>query len=101
MDTKKPKMIDERNFQSTKQRVKSFLTKRGLSDREADEIMDIAIPEIESLNANYNITWNSNANGYDEAVYNMLWWLLRPIALKWIVFNIPNAWFKDAFTNKA
>jgi len=63
--------------------------------------MDLAIPEIDNLVPDYDITWDRDEGGYPDNMY-ILWTIqLRPIALKWIDENAPMAWFRDMFDDKA
>ncbi len=45
----------------------------------------------------YHITWESPASDYPESLYGLWFITLKPIALKWIDDNIPQAWFRMMF----
>jgi hypothetical protein len=72
-------------------------TNYGMSDIQAREVIDLAKPQLNELVDDYSITWNSSADGYPQVIYNTLFMVVKPIALKWINENTPHAWFKPMF----
>lgn len=85
---------------TTKQVLHKQLTDNGMFDSQADKVLEIAIPEIEKLVPNYRITWDRPASEYPEQIFYIWWWwwwCLKPIALKWIEENAPQACFKPCF----
>lgn len=82
---------------TTRERLKKMLVDCGMFDDQADEVLKEAIPKIESLTPNYRYTWDRPADEYPDAIYKVLWLLLRREALVWIDKNAPQAWFRPMF----
>jgi len=82
---------------TTQQRLYSMLTDRGLSDKQVDEVMELAKPEFDKVADQYDITYDRPSDEYPDVIYNILFMLIKPITLKWIEENKPMAWFKVMF----
>lgn len=82
---------------TTQERFKKMLIDCGMSDNQADAVLEIAIPRIESAAPNYRITWDRPAEEYPDVLYNTWWLYLKDAALEWIEENIPQAWFRSMF----
>ena len=82
---------------TTRQLLKKMLTDRGMFDHQADAVLAKALPEIEKLSPDYQITWDRPASEYPEALYNQMFRTLCNVALVWIKENIPQAWFRPMF----
>ncbi len=82
---------------TTRDKLKNLLIDNGMFEGDAETVLTIAIPEIEKLVPNYRITWDRPAEEYPTTMYSMWWMTTKPIALKWINENQPNAWFKVMF----
>lgn len=74
-----------------------MLVSNGMFEEQAEQVMELAIPELNSVIDNYNITFNSPSNEYPDVVHNVIFLAIKPIALKWIDENKPHAWFRDMF----
>lgn len=80
------------------EQLESMLMERGISNTQAQEIMNQAKPEIDSIDDNYIVTYNSPASDYPPAFYSTLFeTIIKPCALKWIDANKPQAWFREIF----
>jgi len=82
---------------TTREKLEAKLTERGMSKQQACEVLNLAIPEIEAKTPQYQITWNGRADDYPEVIYSIWFSILKPIALKWIQTNKPQAWFLPIF----
>jgi hypothetical protein len=82
---------------TTKEELIQYLIERGMFRSQANEIMEIAMPKIESEGDGYKITWNSPSSDYPAILIGMWKMLLKPIALEWIDTNKPQAWFREMF----
>lgn len=82
---------------TTVEQLENMLINRGMFESQAKEVMKIAISELNKLTEDYKITFDRPANEYPEAIYTILFLAIKPIALKWIEENIPQAWFKPMF----
>jgi hypothetical protein len=82
---------------TTREWLKNELTRRAMSPEQAEEVLKIAIPRIETLVPDYQITWDRSWDEYPPQIYTNMWGTTRPIALEWIDSNIPKAWFRPMF----
>lgn len=85
---------------TTREKLEEMLINRGMSSRQAKQVMDIAVLEIGKTTESdwgYNITFNRPCEEYPKPIYLVLFLEIKPIALKWINENIPNAWYKNLF----
>lgn len=82
---------------TVREKFQQMLIERGMFDTQANEVMDLAIPEIQSMFDDYQITFNSPADQYPSMIYGLIFLAIKPIALKWIEENKPMAWFKPMF----
>ena len=76
--------------------MKSRLSENGLFDEHVNAIMEIAIKD-ESL-SNMNGRWGDDVDGYPGMMTHITYRIIEPIAYKWICENIPQAWFRPAFS---
>lgn len=82
---------------TVKEKLKNMLMERGMSQSQADAVMEIAIPDLNKLDLDYKITFDSQASGYPNKLYDLWFMHIKPIALKWIDENKPQAWFREIF----
>jgi hypothetical protein len=82
---------------TTRGKLESMLVKNGMFESQAKKVMDIAIPELRELFSGNNITFDRPSNEYPAVLYSILFIAIKPIALKWIEENIPQAWCKPIF----
>lgn len=74
-----------------------MLTDRMMLPEQAEAVMESAMADLAHLVKDYKITWDSPSDGYPNMMYPILWMIVKPIALKWIERNIPQAFFKPMF----
>jgi len=84
-------------MKTVKQKLEYILYKHGLFEQQARKIVDLAIPKINELSDDYQIEWDSDEDVYQEDMYNFLFSLIKPEALKWIDENVPKAWYRENF----
>ena len=84
---------------TTIKKLESMLVNNGMFQPQAEEVIKIAIPKLNELSGGYKITWDRPADEYPQAMYNLMFIAVKPIALKWIEENCPYAWYKDMFLN--
>ncbi len=98
---------------TSKEKLIEMLMDCGMSLGQANPIVDLTIPVIdkqaqelggieetdgELLPVNpYKISWNSPSDQYPKALYSVWFMIMKPIALKWIDENKPQAWFREMF----
>ncbi len=82
---------------TVQEKLEQMLIDNGMFPAQAKEVMVLAIPELNHISDGYMITWSRNSEEYDQSIYRVLYHLIRPIALKWIEDNKPQAWFKPMF----
>jgi hypothetical protein len=82
---------------TTRDKVKTMLTESGMNDNDAEEILAIAIPEIESISPQEQIIWDEPASEYSDEVYSVLWVTIKDTAKGWIKKNRPFAWYRHVF----
>ncbi len=81
---------------TVREKMEEMLYQNGLFEDQAKEIMDIAVESdsFESMKEN----WNKDASGYPPIIINICWVGVKGVALKWIDNNVPEAWFRDVFS---
>lgn len=82
---------------TVRDRFESMLVGNGMFESQAKEVMDIAIPQLNESVEYYQITFNRPQEEYQCGIYGVIFDIIKPIALKWIEDNAPNAWFKPMF----
>ncbi len=79
------------------QKFESILVRMGMFDTQAEQVMELAKPELDKTIKYYDITWESDSTGYPDVIYRILMIEIKPIALEWIEDNTPHAWYKVMF----
>lgn len=74
-----------------------MLVSNGMFESQAREVMVVAEPELEALVDNYKINLEDSVSSYPQAIYNVLYGVIKPVALRWIDGNIPMAWYRPMF----
>ncbi len=82
---------------TTREKLQGMLVNNGMFESQAKEVMEIAMPELNNLVEDYQITFDRPASEYPSVIYNILFLAIKPIALKWIEEKIPMAWYKPMF----
>ena len=83
---------------TVKEKLMQSVVKKGLSLLEATHVVELAIPKIDELVPNYDITWNRPSEEYPNMLYVIMSPIVNGVALEWIEENCPQAWFKPMFT---
>jgi hypothetical protein len=91
------KKLGENRMETTKQKFEKMLFECGMFENQAEEVMKIAMPIIDSTLPNYKFTWDRPSDEYPEQLYSVVFMSIKPIALKWIEKNAPLAWYKPMF----
>ena len=82
---------------TVREKLEGMLIANGMYEQQAKEVIDLSIPLLNQLTDNYKIQFESQWYHYDYMLYNLWYMNIKPIALKWIDENKPNAWFRDIF----
>lgn len=82
---------------TTKEKLISMLVERGMFESQAKEVVESSITQINFMTPSYRITWDSRCEDYPDSMYDVWFFIMKPIALNWINENKPNAWFKPMF----
>jgi hypothetical protein len=82
---------------NVKEKLESMLVNNGMFESQAKEVMEIAMPKLNELVDDYKISFYSSYSEYPEVIYDVLFLAVKPIALKYIEENIPQAWYKPMF----
>ncbi len=82
---------------TTKEQLLKMLTDRGMSEQQANKVMELAIPKINEASGGYAVTFDSPAEQYPKVVFMAMFIVVKKTALEWIETNIPEAWFKPMF----
>ncbi len=80
-----------------KEKLQNMLVSKGMFDSQAKEVIELAIPELNDLCNDYNINFDGCSSTYPNAIYNILFLAIKPIALNWIEEKQPFAWYKPIF----
>lgn len=86
-----------KNIITVKEKLINMLIKNGMFRTQAEEVLAIAIPELNKLAGGYQIQFDTPATDYPLALYDQWFKTIKPIALDWIDKNKPKAWFRDMF----
>lgn len=98
---------------TVQRKLVDMLIQNGLFESQATAIMELALPvlnkqaeevngmqekegEIVAVNP-YKITWNAPSTDYPKGLYDIWFLSIKPVALKWIDENKPNAWCRAMF----
>lgn len=84
-------------METTRERFEKMLVNNCMFEDDAKKVMDIAIPIIDDVNPDYHYTWDRPADEYPQPIYNILFFEIKKIALKYIEENCPMAWYKPLF----
>lgn len=82
---------------TVRENLENILVRYGMFQQQAQKVMDVAIPKINELSDDYQITWNDDCDVYQDEMYNFLFTMIKKEALEWIDEHIPNAWFRESF----
>ena len=82
---------------TVKEKLESMLVKNGMFENQTKEVIKLAMPKLNELVDDFEISFESNSNQYPDVLYGIWYTLIKPIALKWIDENKPMAWFREMF----
>jgi hypothetical protein len=82
---------------TVKEKLISMLVANGMFENQAKEVIELAIPKLNELVEDYNITFEAPSKQYPDMIYNLWYITIKPIALDWINKNAPMAWYKEMF----
>ncbi len=82
---------------TVQEKLESMLVANGMFENQAKEVMQLAMPRLNELVDDYEISFQSQSNQYPPMIYNLWFEEVKPIALKWIDDNKPMAWFRGMF----
>lgn len=81
---------------TVREKIIKTLEGMGMFNSQAEAVLKLAIAEIDS---NTPINWNDTHNAYPPIIYGMVLGIIKPIALKWIDENKPQAWYREMFVS--
>jgi len=84
---------------TVKETLINMLIERGMFLSQANEVMELAVPQLNDLVEGYSISLDSRSDEYPYQMSKILFAAIRPIALKWIDDNKPQAWYRDVFVD--
>lgn len=79
---------------TTREKLVEQLEAIGMFNKDANNVVDLAIPELEKLVPDYRITWDRDSEGYPDVMYNVWLQCVKPIALAYTEQHHPQAWYK-------
>ena len=82
---------------TTREQLRKMLVDKGMSENQAEKVLEIAIPKIEEASPNYQVTWDRPAKEYPDVVYKVMWLHVKEAAKEWLAEHAPNAWFRPMF----
>lgn len=85
------------NELTTRDRFKKMLIDRGMFADQAEQVMLSFTEDVNQRVENYQMTWDSPACEYPDALYTVMGLTLKEHAAKWIAENAPNAWYRAVF----
>lgn len=78
-------------------RIINMIVRSGMTEIQAREVLDLAIPKLNNFIQKYNIMFSAPDASFPDVVYTLFFEYLKPTALAWIDKNIPGALFRDQF----
>ena len=78
------------------EKLEKMLQENGMFETQAKEVMKLAIIEL-NKSEDYKISFGSPDKDYPDILYKLWFKDIKPVALKWINDNIPQAWYKPMF----
>ncbi len=76
-----------------KQKAVDLLAAKRIPKNDAASIIDFAAPQITGCD------WSATATGQNDLFFLILMQeYVKPLALKWVEQNRPEAWYKSMFT---
>jgi len=94
---KKRKRAKKRKKMTVRKKLEKTLQENGMSETQAIGVMIKAVPLLENMIPDYKFNFNDNADDWPIIMHNILFTETKPIAIKWIEENKPQAWFKEMF----
>lgn len=82
---------------TVKEKLIDMLVNSGMSEIQAEDVLELAKPTLEKAGQGYKLTFDRPASEYPSALYPLLFGVIKPVALKWIDDNKPQAWFREMF----
>lgn len=83
--------------ETVRQRLERMVFEKGVFEEQAAEIITAAIPELASALDGYKMNFEALASDYPDSLYTVMFWKIKPIAVRWIEKNCPEAWFLELF----
>jgi hypothetical protein len=84
---------------NVRDKTEHILVDLGMFQQQAQKVMDIAIPKINTISEDYQIEWDNDCDIYEDEMYVFLFSIVKPVALEWIEEHVPKAWFKENFVD--
>lgn len=84
-------------METVREKLQKMLVSKGMFESQAEEVIKLAIPELKALLDDYEITLDRPSEEYPQSIYDVLFFIIKPIALRWIEKNKPEAWYKEMF----
>jgi len=75
--------------------LKQRLVQYGMFESQADQVIELAKKEQNLVDMQGR--WDDNENDYPPALIAVTWFAVKQVALKWIDYNLPKAWYRSQF----
>lgn len=82
---------------TVEEKLEDILVSNGMFESQAKEVLELSKPKLIELADGYDITFESPSRDYPDVIYSIWFAAMKPIALKWIDDNKPEAWFREMF----
>ena len=79
---------------TVKEKLIDLLVAKGLFPSQTEEILELTIPQISDVGV---VNYNSPSEDYPDSFYTVYFCCMKPVALKWIDDNKPEAWCRAMF----
>ena len=83
-------------MEATRQKFESMLYQNGISEKDAESIMDCVIQKFDAEDS-YKVTWDRPSNEYENPFYAVMFLTMKPYVLEWIDENKPLAFYRRMF----
>jgi hypothetical protein len=85
---------------TTAEKIINKLHNLGMFENQAKYVLELSKPKLKEQLPEYNIRWDRPADEYPEALIDLIFIRVKPVAYQWYEDNLPEAWNKSLFQSE-